>query len=614
MPYQPIENYGIIGNMRTIALVGINGSIDWYCFPRFDSSSVFGAILDDNKGGRFQIRPIADDVRHKQFYWPSTNVLITRFFHSDGIAELIDFMPVGFPPDAPWYHHLVRRIRCVRGSVRVRLSCRPAFDYGRKPHETVIDDNGASFRSNPVSLALSSPVPLATDGNGGVVGDFLLKEGESHTFTMIGDGDEDKAPIPSPSQEEAEELFQRTVKYWQKWLSSCTYKGRWREQVYRSALVLKLLTFEPTGAIVAAATTSLPEVIGGSRNWDYRYTWLRDAAFTVYAFLRLGFHDEAAGFMNWIRNYAMKEQNLDARTPVMFTVLGVSQIPETVLDHWEGYRGSSPVRIGNGAATQLQNDIHGELMDAFYLHNKYVSPVSYDSWVRVRNRLNWICENWQYPDSGIWEMRNREEHFVYSKVMNWVALDRGIRLADKRALPADRERWIRERDKIYEEVMTRGWNEKRRAFTQFYGSDDLDASLLIMPLVFFMVATDPRMISTIDAIMKSPADGGLLSDSLVYRYPPDPRVDGLPGAEGTFNMCSFWLVEALARAGQAYPDKLEQATLMFERMLGYANHLGLYAEQTGSQGEALGNFPQAFTHLALISAAYNLDLALNSNK
>ncbi len=251
-------------------------------------------------------------------------------------------------------------------------------------------------------------------------------------------------------------------------------------------------------------------------------------------------------------------------------------------------------------------------MDGFYLYNKYVSPISYDMWVVLRNRLDWICEHWQNPDAGIWEMRNREEQFVYSKIMNWVALDRGIRLADKRAFPANRAKWIGERDRIYEEVMTRGWSEKRRAFTQFYGSEDLDASLLVMPLVFFMAPNDPRMLSTISAILQSPREGGLVSDSLVYRYPPRPRVDGLPGEEGTFNMCSFWLVEALTRAGQVVPEKLEQARILFERMLGYANHLGLYAEQTGPQGEALGNFPQAFTHLALISAAFNLDRTLGT--
>lgn len=611
MAYQPIENYGIIGNMRTIALVGMNGSVDWYCFPHFDSPSVFGAILDDKKGGRFRISPVAADVRHNQFYWPSTNVLITRFLHPDGIAELVDFMPVGLPSDSRWYHHLHRRIRCVKGCVRVALSCRPAFDYGRKPHETSVDAHGAAFRSEGLSLSLASSVPLAQDGNGGVTAEFQLNEGESQNFTFWGSWGEDRGPNPSPTDPEAEELFHRTVQFWQSWLSSCTYRGRWREQVNRSALVLKLLTFEPTGAIVAAPTTSLPEVIGGSRNWDYRYTWLRDAAFTVYAFLRIGFREEAGSFMRWIRKYLARQQQSGMRIPVMFTVEGSSQIPEMMLDHWEGYRQSGPVRIGNGAATQFQNDVYGELMDSFYLYNKYVTPISYDTWVKIRERLEWICESWRNPDSGIWEMRDRQEHFVYSKVMNWVALDRGIRLVDKRAFPADRAKWVRERDSIYEEVMTKGWNEKRHAFTQYYGSDDLDASLLIMPLVFFMAATDPRMISTVDAIMKSPRDGGLVSDSLVYRYPPEARVDGLPGEEGTFNMCSFWLVEALARAGQAAPEKLDQARLIFERMLGYANHLGLFAEQTSSTGEALGNFPQAFTHLALISAAFNLDRALS---
>jgi GH15 family glucan-1,4-alpha-glucosidase len=611
MPYQPIEHYGIIGNMRTVALVGMNGSIDWYCYPHFDSPSIFGAILDDKNGGRFRISADSDGVRHKQFYWPSTNVLVTRFLLADGIAELEDFMPVGLPSDSPEYRHVYRRVRCVRGSVRISVACRPAFDYGRRTHDIVIAANGATFKSSSLTLGLSTAVPLKNDGRGGVSADFMLSEGKSQVFILRDDCNAGGLPCP-PSEEEAERLLRGTVKFWQNWLSACTYHGRWRDQLHRSALALKLLTFEPTGAIIAAPTTSLPEVIGGARNWDYRYTWMRDAAFTVYAFLRIGFRDEAAAFMGWIEDYASKYAHPKERGAVVFTINGENQLPEHTLDHWEGYRGSSPVRIGNDAVAQFQGDIYGELMDAFYLSNKYVRPTSYDVWVKIRERLEWICDNWQLPDAGIWEMRNRQEHFVYSKVMNWVALDRGIRLADKRALPADRAKWMCERDRIYEEVMKRGWNEKRRAFTQFYSSEDLDASLLIMPLVFFMAPTDPRMLSTISAILKSPRDGGLVSDSLVYRYPPQPRIDGLPGEEGTFNMCSFWLVEALTRAGQAFPEKLDQARLLFERVLGYANHLGLYAEQTGPQGEALGNFPQAFTHLALISAAFNLDRMLGS--
>src|SRR6266704_4279888 len=613
MSYQPIENYGIIGNMRTVALVGMDGSIDWYCYPHFDSPSVFGAILDDKKGGRFQISAGPDGVRHKQFYWPSTNVLVTRFLLPGGIVELEDFMPAGLPSDSLEYHHIYRRVRCVRGAVRIWVACRPAFNYGRQVHETVIETNGARFKSGSLTLALSTTVPLSDDGQGGVSAEFALTEGESQTFILGEKSDGDGAPTP-PSEEGAEQLLRSTVKFWHNWLSGCTYHGRWRDQVERSALVLKLLTFEPTGAIVAAPTTSLPEVIGGTRNWDYRYTWLRDAAFTVYAFLRLGFTTEAADFVNWIQNCADLRPHAGKRLPVVFTIHGDSRLPEATLDHWEGYRQSKPVRVGNEAVEQCQNDIYGEVLDSLYLYNKYVSPIDYDCWVRIRTRLDWICENWQSPDAGIWEMRNRQEHFVYSKVMNWVALDRGVRLADKRAFPGNREKWVRERDRIYEEVMTRGWNDKRHAFTQHYGSEDLDASLLIMPLVFFLAPTDRRMLGTLRAILESPKRGGLVSDGLVYRYPPRERIDGLPGEEGTFNICSFWLVEALTRAGQAEPAMLDQARLLFEHMLGYANHLGLYAEQTSNQGEALGNFPQAFTHLALISAAFNLDRMLGSRK
>jgi len=613
MGYQPIENHGIIGNMRTAALVGMDGSIDWYCSPHFDSPSVFGAILDDEKGGRFQIAPVAEKLKSRQFYWPSTNILVTRFLHEDGIAELEDFMPVGLPPESKWYHHLYRRVRCVRGTVKIRMVCKPAFDYGREAHEVKLHGHGATFQSAKQHLQLWCNEALRPGEDGSVSAEFVLEEGKSRIFT-ISDEEAESDGLHPASDKEGEELFQETVKYWHRWLAKCSYRGRWRERVERSALVLKLLTFEPTGAILAAPTTSLPEVIGGPRNWDYRYTWLRDAAFTVYAFVRIGFTEEAAGFVSWMQNYASKHAQPGEKIPAMFSIYGNPELPEEELTHWEGYKKSRPVRIGNGAYKQYQSDVYGELMDSLYLYNKHVLPIAYDFWKRIRHRLDWVCDNWQKPDEGIWEMRNREEQFVYSKLMNWVALDRGVRLAEKRSFPANRERWIGERDKIYEEVMAKGWNEKRRAFTQFYGSEDLDASVLIMPLVFFMTPSDPRMLSTIKAISKKPKEGGLVSDGLVYRYPPDPRIDGLPGEEGTFNMCSFWLVEAMTRAGMADREMLDQARLLFERMLEYANHLGLYAEQTSSQGEALGNFPQAFTHLALISAAFNLDRTLDGQK
>jgi GH15 family glucan-1,4-alpha-glucosidase len=603
--YQPIENYGVIGNMRTVAIAGMNGSIDWFCYPDIDSPSLFGAILDDAKGGRFRIAPVDESVRRKQFYWPSSNILITRFFNDEGIVELHDMMPLRRGVTLPG--SLYRRVRCIRGKIRLRIECSPAFDYGRQPHQVTLCEHGARFDSAGLSMTLSSSVPLRQSESGGAAAEFLIEDCHSELFILTGASGREGAP-PPPSDEEAEELFHETVEYWRSWLSACVYRGRWREQVQRSALLLKLLTFQPTGAIVAAPTCSLPEAVGGGRNWDYRFTWIRDAAFTVYAFLRVGFKEEAAAFIDWLSAFTARNPRIEDRGRTLLNVHGETPAPEEILSHWEGYRGSAPVRIGNAAVSQFQSDIYGEGMDSLYLYNKYVSPISYDFWTRIRDRIDWICENWQRPDNGVWEFRDRQEDFVYSKVMNWVALDRGIRLADKRSFPANRARWIAERDRIYEEVMARGWNARRNAFTQSYGSDALDASLLVMPLVFFMAPTDPRMLGTLDAIMKDPREGGLVSDSLVHRYPPG--IDGLAGDEGTFNMCSFWLVEALTRAGQSHPEKLDQARGIFERMTGYANHLGLYAEQTSSQGEALGNFPQAFTHLALISAAFNLDRVL----
>jgi GH15 family glucan-1,4-alpha-glucosidase len=609
MAYQPIEHYGIVGNMRTAALVGIDGSLDWLCLPHFDSPSVFAALLDDRKGGRFRIAPAGDDFRRKQFYWPDTPILITRFLHEDGVGEVEDYMPVGGAGAVP--DELIRRVRVVRGSVSFRLECYPAFDYARATHQSHLDVHGARFEGPGLSLGLAAPVPLTREGDG-VVADFTLREGENATFALRLLDPEDRTGR-CPGVDEAEELFRDTVAYWRRWLSKCTYTGRWREMVQRSALTLKLLSFEPTGAIVAAPTCSLPEAIGGVRNWDYRYTWIRDAAFTLYGLLRVGFTEEAARYRDWLKERWHDADSTGAGPlQLMYGIDGRADLPEETLDHLEGYRGSRPVRIGNGAARQLQLDIYGELMDAVYLHNKYVEPIGYDGWRRLRRLVDWLCDNWHREDEGIWEVRGGRRHFVYSKVMCWVALDRGVRLADKRSFPADRGRWLQVRDEIYEEVMAKGWDPQRQVFVQAYGSDALDASSLLMPLVFFMAPNDPRMLTTLDAIRRPRSAGGLAADGLVYRYDPAAAPDGLGGREGTFNMCSFWLVEALTRAGRTDPSRLEEARLLFEQMLGYANHLGLYAEQTGNSGEAVGNFPQAFTHLALISAAFNLDRMLGT--
>ncbi len=605
MSYQPIENYGIIGNMHTTALVGLNGSIDWFCFPRHDSPSVFAALLDSEKGGHFQIAPCVESVKHKQFYYPGTNVLVTRFLSPCGVGEVIDFMPVSASDSGDRW--LIRQVRMIRCSMRFRLECYPAFNYVRDQHQTKLTSGGACFISPTLSLGLVTDIPLEQDDRG-VWAEFELEAGQTVVFGLREIEPDAGCGLPL-IKSEAIKLFESTVLYWRHWLSQCNYKGRWREMVERSALVLKLLTYEPTGAIIAAPTFGLPEEIGGERNWDYRYTWIRDAAFTLYGLLRIGFTEEATQFMNWLehRCYKMKP---NGPLQLAYGIDGRQNLDEEILEHLSGYRDSYPVRIGNAAYDQLQLDIYGELMDAVYLYNKYGAPISYKLWTHLQQLLNWVCDNWQREDEGIWEPRDGRKQVVYSKLMCWVALDRGLRLADKRSFPADRDRWLKVRDQIYQEIMTKGWNEKRGAFVQHYDSDALDASSLIMPLVFFLAPNDPQMLSTLDAINRPPEAGGLVSNGLVYRYSPGMSSDGLSGKEGTFNLCTFWLVEAMTRAGRVEPARLEQARLMFEEMLSYANHLGLYAEETGASGEALGNFPQAFTHLSLISAAWNLNKAL----
>ncbi len=598
--YEAIEDYGVIGNMLTVALVSRSGSIDWFCYPHFDSPSVFGAILDAGKGGRFRIAPQVRDLRCKQLYWADTNILVTRFLAAEGAAEIIDYMPVA-PQEGHGYDGIIRQLKVVRGEMKFRAECQPAFNYARDSHEIEFQKGGVNFHSRKLTLRLASRVKWRRQ-EGALVSEFTLKAGESRTFELYGPAQDQQ---PGVGEAQSETLFRATVDFWRRWLRKSKYHGRWRETVNRSALLLKLLTFEPTGAIVAAPTCSLPEVVGGTRNWDYRYTWIRDSAFTIYSLLRIGFVEEAARFMSFL-DARCHEMKADGTLQVMYGIDGRHSLEEETLDHLEGYKGSRPVRIGNAACKQLQLDIYGELMDSVYLFDKHGSPISYDLWTYLRRLTDWVAANWERKDDAIWEVRGGRREFVFSKMMCWVALDRALRLASRRGFPANWRKWRETRDRIYETIMSRGWSRKRNAFVQSFGSDSLDASTLLMPLVRFIAPSDPMMLATLEAILKPPSEGGLVSDGLVFRYDPKESPDGLKGREGTFDLCTFWLVEALAGAG-----KLDDARLVFEHMLAYANHLGLYAEQTSLQGQALGNFPQAFTHLALISAACNLDRHLD---
>ncbi len=604
--YLPIAEHGLVGDLHTVALIGTNGTIDWYCCPAFDAPSVFGSILDKDKGGFYALRPLAEDWDAKQLYFPDTNVLITRFFTEGGVGEVQDFMPIEGVATSEHRHRLIRRVVMVRGQMDFQIEVQPRFDYGRVEHEVEMHPHGVLFRSPDLTLALEGGIARTMGHDrtlqrrdAGIYATFSLEAGDSQTFVLERVA-QDHIARPY-SERETRAAFEATVAYWRKWVGQSRYTGRWREMVLRSALTLKLLTYAPTGALVAAPTTSLPEQLGGGRNWDYRYTWIRDAAFSLYGLLRLGFTEEAAAFMNWLTDRT-REWKVGPSGPlqIMYGIDGRAELPEIEHASWEGYRGSHPVRIGNAAAEQRQLDIYGELIDSVYLFNKYGSPIFSDTWDNIRRIVDWLCENWDQADEGIWEVRGGQKDFTYSRLMCWVALERAIRMNRARGLPGDIVRWLAERDRIYNQIMQKGWSPERNAFVQHYGSDVLDASVLLMPLTLFIAPKDPRWLSTLHAIGDE-----LVEDSLVYRYNVEASPDGLRGDEGTFSMCSFWYVEALTRAGE-----IDEARLAFEKMLTYANHLGLYSEEIGPTGESLGNFPQAFTHLALISAAYNLDRTL----
>lgn len=578
--------------MSTAALVGLDGSIDWCCLPRFDSPSLFGALLDADVGGRFRIAPEGPHTA-SQRYLPDTNVLVTSFELEDGsVLEVTDFMPYGGEGRAfHGYHEVHRRIRCTRGEAAAEILFEPRFGYGASPVRFRPRRHGVlATDGEDEAITLSSMADVwwcVDDADARVTARLRLAERDLPVWVVLRYDDDEVRPI---ERYEPRVRFEETVAFWRRWTDSLSYQGPDRGPVVRSALVLKLLFYEPSGAIIAAPTTSLPEEEGGVRNWDYRFTWLRDSAFTLNALHAIGRTEEADDFMAFLQRVTRKAS--EDHLQIMFGVGGERDLSERDLEHLEGWRGSAPVRVGNAAYRQLQLDIYGEVMETAYLWSQ-TKPMPEGLWSLLSELADWVCDNWRRPDSGIWEVRAGVQHYVFSKIMCWVALDRAVRMADALDHPERGRRWRAERDRVHAEVLERGWNEARGAFVQHYDTDALDASALLIPRIGFLPPDDERVRRTVAAIQ---ADLTGPRQELVYRY---LNPDGLPGHEGVFSICTFWLADALILTGD-----VPAGERIFHRMLGHANHLGLYSEQIHQDtGAFLGNFPQGLTHIALINTA-----------
>ncbi|MGF6229327.1 GH15 family glucan-1,4-alpha-glucosidase [Inquilinus ginsengisoli] len=586
-PAGRIEDYAIIGNCRTTALVGRDGSIDWLCLPRFDSDAVFARLLGDTENGHWQIAPESHTAaRTRRRYRDNTLVLETEFETEAGTVALIDFMPFPHREDEI---SIVRLVEGRSGSVPMRMEAAFRFDYGRIVPWVRHRPDGIVAIAGPDALRFRSPIPLHGESMK-TVGDFTVEAGDRLPFILTWY----PSHLPEPGGIDPFRSLTDTETWWHGWAHHCTYDGPYREAVLRSALTLKALTYAPTGGIVAAATTSLPEEIGGERNWDYRYCWIRDATLTLYALLGAGFTEEAASWRDWLRRAAAGRPE---QLQIMYGLGGERRLTELEIPWLAGYEGSKPVRIGNGAHAQLQLDVYGELLDAIHVARKKHLTHPHDAWRVQRVLLGYLEKIWDKPDEGLWEIRGPRRHFVHSKVMAWVAFDRSIKAVEQFGLEGPVKAWRALRDRIHAEICTKGFSEKRNSFTQSYGSEMLDAALLQIPMVGFLPPDDPRVISTVEAIERE-----LTVDGLARRYETESGVDGLAGEEGTFLVCSFWLADALAMIGA-----VDRATVLYERLLGLANDVGLLAEEYDPIARRqLGNFPQAFSHIGVINTALNL--------